>query len=47
MSQNDLETLLSWLDRARKPLLVQLPEPTYDRLSNRWMLPELIKTPPI
>lgn len=46
MSQNDLETLLSWLDRARKPLLVQLPEPTYERLSNRWMLPELIKTPP-
>ena len=46
MSQNDLETLLTWLDWARKPLLVQLPEPTYERLSNRWMLPELIETPP-
>ena len=46
MSQNDLETLLTWLDPARKPLLVQLPEPTYERLINRWKLPELIKIPP-
>jgi D-alanyl-D-alanine dipeptidase len=46
MSQTDLETLLIWLDPARKPLLVQLPEPTYERLINRWKLPELIKVPP-
>jgi L,D-peptidoglycan transpeptidase YkuD (ErfK/YbiS/YcfS/YnhG family) len=42
MPQTELETLLTWLDPARKPLLVQLPEPTYERLINRWMLPKLI-----
>jgi L,D-peptidoglycan transpeptidase YkuD (ErfK/YbiS/YcfS/YnhG family) len=42
MSQTDLETLLTWLDPARKPLLVQLPEPAYERVIDRWMLPELI-----
>jgi D-alanyl-D-alanine dipeptidase len=41
MSQAELETLLTWLDPARKPLLVQLPQPAYQRLSHRWMLPEL------
>lgn len=46
MSQTDLETLLTWLDPARQPLLVQLPEPTYERLVNNWMLPELIRAPP-
>jgi L,D-peptidoglycan transpeptidase YkuD (ErfK/YbiS/YcfS/YnhG family) len=46
MSQIDLETLLTWLDPARKPLMVQLPEPAYERLINHWMLPELTKVPP-
>jgi L,D-peptidoglycan transpeptidase YkuD (ErfK/YbiS/YcfS/YnhG family) len=45
MSQIDLETLLTWLDPARKPLLVQIPEPTYERLIKYWMLPKLIKVP--
>jgi L,D-peptidoglycan transpeptidase YkuD (ErfK/YbiS/YcfS/YnhG family) len=45
MSQLDLETLLTWLDPARKPLLVQLPEPTYERLIHRWSLPERIAVP--
>ena len=45
MSQTELETLLTWLDPARQPLLVQLPEPTYERLINRWMLPKLTNTP--
>lgn len=40
MSQIDLATLLSWLDPAHKPRLVQLPEPIYERLVNRWMLPK-------
>jgi L,D-peptidoglycan transpeptidase YkuD (ErfK/YbiS/YcfS/YnhG family) len=42
MSQIHLETLLTWLDPARKPLLVQLPEPAYAQLIKRWMLPELM-----
>jgi L,D-peptidoglycan transpeptidase YkuD (ErfK/YbiS/YcfS/YnhG family) len=46
MSEIELETLLTWLDPARMPLLVQLPEPTYERLTNRWMLPKLINVSP-
>ncbi len=42
MSQVDLKSLLIWLDPTRKPLLVQLPEPVYDRLTNYWMLPKLL-----
>jgi L,D-peptidoglycan transpeptidase YkuD (ErfK/YbiS/YcfS/YnhG family) len=45
MSQIGLESVLTWLDPARKPLLVQLPEPTYEQLINRWMLPKLINVP--
>jgi hypothetical protein len=41
MSQTNLETLLTWLDPARQPLLVQMPEPTYERLIDGWMLPKL------
>jgi D-alanyl-D-alanine dipeptidase len=41
MSQADLEALLTWLDPARKPLLVQLPHAAYERLIDRWMLPKL------
>jgi D-alanyl-D-alanine dipeptidase len=42
MSQANLETLLTWLDPASKPLLVQLPEPAYERLIDRWKLPKLM-----
>jgi L,D-peptidoglycan transpeptidase YkuD (ErfK/YbiS/YcfS/YnhG family) len=42
MSQTELENLLTWLDPARKPLLVQLPEPAYEGLIDRWMLPRLL-----
>jgi L,D-peptidoglycan transpeptidase YkuD (ErfK/YbiS/YcfS/YnhG family) len=45
MSQAELETLLTWFDPARKPLLVQLPESTYERLTERWMLPKLTDAP--
>jgi L,D-peptidoglycan transpeptidase YkuD (ErfK/YbiS/YcfS/YnhG family) len=45
MPQTQLETLLTWLDPARHPLLVQLPEPTYERLIDRWKLPKLTNTP--
>lgn len=46
MSQIEVETLLAWLDPARRPLLVQLPQSIYERLINHWMLPELMKVPP-
>lgn len=39
MPQADLETLLGWLDPARKPLLLQLPAAQYQRMRHRWNLP--------
>lgn len=41
MEQASLETLLRWLDPAKAPLLVQLPEGEYARLSAGWSLPPL------
>ena len=41
MPRPELETLLTWLDPLRKPLLAQLPEAAYERLINRWTLPKL------
>jgi len=45
MSQENLETLLTWLDPKRAPLLLQLPTPAYDRLTDRWNLPKLSDAP--
>ena len=45
MEQANVETLLTWLDPERKPLLVQLPERTYERLIRRWRFPKLSETP--
>jgi hypothetical protein len=39
MPQAQLETLLTWLDPARHPLLVQLPAAQYQLLEKRWKLP--------
>lgn len=41
MPQDELESLIAWLDPARTPLLVQLPEAQYQRLRKHWRLPEL------
>ncbi len=46
MEQANVETLLTWLDPTRKPLLVQLPQRAYARLIHRWRLPELAAAPP-
>jgi hypothetical protein len=40
MTQTNLEMLLTWLDPKRRPLLLQLPMPAYERLTNRWNLPK-------
>ena len=42
MPQSELETLLTWLDPTRKPLLVQLPVPEYARLAGLWRLPPTV-----
>lgn len=39
MERPDLETLLRWLDAKKRPLLVQLPDSEYARLSSLWKLP--------
>ena len=40
MTRNNLESLLLWLDPSRLPVLVQLPESTYQRLAGPWSLPQ-------
>ena len=41
MPQANLESLISWLDPAREPLLVQLPAAQYQKLRKRWGLPKI------
>ena len=42
MEEANLTELLRWLDRRRRPLLVQLPEAEYARLRAAWRLPALV-----
>ena len=39
MDADALLALMQWLDRARRPALVQLPSAAYARLRNAWALP--------
>jgi L,D-peptidoglycan transpeptidase YkuD (ErfK/YbiS/YcfS/YnhG family) len=39
MPEHDLTGLVMWLDRARRPMLVQLPRAEYAQLRERWQLP--------
>jgi len=39
MPQEQLETMLSWIDPRRKPVLVQLPVAQYQRLQREFRLP--------
>jgi L,D-peptidoglycan transpeptidase YkuD (ErfK/YbiS/YcfS/YnhG family)/tetratricopeptide (TPR) repeat protein len=41
MPQEQLESVLAWLDPARKPLLVQFPQQQYRDLQQEWGLPPL------
>ncbi len=41
MPMEQLESILSWLDPMRKPLLVQLPQQQYRKLRSKWRLPAL------
>lgn len=45
MPQSELESVLLWLDPARKPLLIQMPAKNYARLSSSWKLPPLVNLP--
>jgi hypothetical protein len=39
MSEKNLLDIIRWLDPARHPLLVQLPEPIYNERRVEWNLP--------
>jgi L,D-peptidoglycan transpeptidase YkuD (ErfK/YbiS/YcfS/YnhG family) len=41
MQDAAMRELLDWLDPAREPVLVQLPEVEYHRLRSAWKLPEI------
>jgi D-alanyl-D-alanine dipeptidase len=41
MALDDLQTLVTWLDPAQQPRLVQLPRAAYRRLQRDWDLPPL------
>jgi len=43
MSQENLVSMLSWLNKDKNPLLVQLPVHEYDELMCEWDLPKLEK----
>ncbi len=39
MAESSLTGVMTWLDAARKPVLIQLPRDEYKRLKARWKLP--------
>jgi D-alanyl-D-alanine dipeptidase len=39
MDATKLRDVMLWLDRAKRPMLVQLPAVEYDRLRGAWRLP--------
>lgn len=41
MPKGDVELLLTWLDPAKSPRLVQLPRPLYERVRKRLALPSI------
>jgi L,D-peptidoglycan transpeptidase YkuD (ErfK/YbiS/YcfS/YnhG family) len=41
MAQENVETLLGWLDPAKKPLLLQLPQDRYRKIRRHWKLPKI------
>ena len=44
MPQAQIESLLAWIDPARNPMLVQLPDAQYKKLRRHWHLPRLPKS---
>ena len=39
MSPEDIEALVHWMNGQVRAVLVQLPEPEYERLRSHWQLP--------
>ena len=43
MERSNIETVLTWLDPKKNPVLIQLPEDSYKQFQIKWKLPKLIK----
>jgi L,D-peptidoglycan transpeptidase YkuD (ErfK/YbiS/YcfS/YnhG family) len=41
MEKSNMETIISWLDNSKNPMLIQLPEPIYSQYQTLWKLPKL------
>jgi D-alanyl-D-alanine dipeptidase len=39
MEENHVQEIIQWLDEKRQPILIQLPQPMYDRVREIWQLP--------
>lgn len=40
MKRESIETILAWLDLAKKPVLIQFPDSEYKKLQPKWKLPQ-------
>jgi D-alanyl-D-alanine dipeptidase len=43
MARRNIETVLRFLDPAKNPVLIQIPEDSYARFQTKWNLPKLLK----
>lgn len=41
MARENIEMILNWLEPARKPVLIQMPEAAYRRFQAQWKLPKI------
>ncbi|MBS1794539.1 MAG: L,D-transpeptidase family protein [Acidobacteria bacterium] len=41
MERKNLETIMKWIDPAKNPVLIQMPEPVYGEFQSKWKLPKL------
>lgn len=41
MERKNLEAILKWIDPAKNPVLIQLPEDSYQQFQDKWKLPKL------
>lgn len=41
LDADELQRVMTWIDRTRRPVIVQLPAAEYDRLKRTWRLPSL------